>query len=377
MAGPSYNVSTRLSFEVSDPTYKIGLPGHQDPLSHTQPSECSMTHALKRSRSCIDTDFAGQYVIRPHFDLPGYDDAAMQKMHQFHDRFRNDTHSDQQSNSTILADSPSRSSAGELDVYLSGGPNFLSRTQHNALHNIRDTAVQLPLYHREATSSFFSYRCVTPNKLTGSSSPPRAVTAAFEETDETHSVEVRPQSLSPYSPMPLQPIFHLEPQSKAIHDTIEPIPHVHLPPCDSEGTKSPPIDPLLVLPHEGALDRMDVSFGRGSIAPQGLWPPSFLGSDSPVSNHHDFCLPTPIGIPLEIAKHYAQELRVSSPYAQLSQQFLLSFMGQSTGNMPWSCYIRGCGKQLTRKSHMVDHIRMHLDERVYACEYWYTNSVIR
>ncbi|KAF8591419.1 hypothetical protein K439DRAFT_1327106 [Ramaria rubella] len=45
-------------------------------------------------------------------------------------------------------------------------------------------------------------------------------------------------------------------------------------------------------------------------------------------------------------------------------------MGQHDSHSPhWSCYIQNCGKQLARKSHMVDHIKMHLDERVFACEH--------
>ncbi|KAF8517813.1 hypothetical protein JB92DRAFT_2148406 [Gautieria morchelliformis] len=202
---------------------------------------------------------------------------------------------------------------------------------------------------------------------------PRVITPTLDEGDELHldpALRVR-RTLSPYAPMPLQPIFHLEPQCKAIHDTIEPISYFHPATCDFEDTKSLAIDPPLIpqppVAEYEAPAPVAIPFTRGSIASEDFWPPS-LASKLSAPVHHNFCPPLTIGIPLEIAKQYAQEFRASSPHA-LSEQFLLSFMGQSDKRVLWLCYIRGCGKQLARKSHMIDHIRMHLDERVYACEY--------
>lgn len=371
LAGPRTN-STPLSFDSPKVPYKIGVPVHQQSLPHAQPNESSIPQILqKRPRShSIDTE--EQYLILSQVQLPDCEEEAMKKMVHLQNRFPSEAYGGYHHSSTFLMGSPSSSSADGFDADLSGIPSIHPTMQHNhssGLFRHDACAIQSPLYRQQdipLTSCHF-----TPQELSESLESPFMKTPRLRETADLLASDVhgRSQTLSPYAPMPLQPIFHLVPQSKSLHDPIDPVPQ---PSPHTDDAMSLPIDPLLTsCPHAGLEETGDaawVSFARGSIASGSLWPSSSFVSGIPMPIHQNLCLP--VDIPLEIAKQYARDWRATSPYSQLSQQFLLSFMGQSVGKLSWLCYIQGCGKQLTRKSHMIDHIRMHLDERVYACEYW-------
>jgi hypothetical protein len=353
LAGPSCN-ATPLPFDPPCSPYKLGLLGRQESLAQIQPNHYTMSRILQnRPRSYSDTDGDNDCVIRPIFRFPGCEDEVTPKVLQFRDRSRPDTYDGHHASPTILAVSPNSSAAENFDANLS----------------------DMPLYRQEENSSSLLCHYITPEEFTESPGPPGVIKPKLDETDELcldPALQVRRRTLSPYTPMPLQPIFHLEPQCKAIQDTIEPISCFLPPTCDVEDTKSLAIDPRLIPqpPVAGFSYPAPVAipFARGSIASEDFWSLSLVSElSAPV--HHNFYPSLTIGIPLEIAKQHAQEFRAFSPHA-LSEQFLLSFMGQSHETFSWLCYIRGCGKQLARKSHMIDHIRMHLDERVYACEYW-------
>jgi hypothetical protein len=109
----------------------------------------------------------------------------------------------------------------DFNANLSDMPHFRPRNQRNESHSIfrrspsgygrgpytdrkktfRLSRVPMSLYHLRRVH--WDLGCWTP----------RVITPTLDETDVLHldpPLQVRPRTLSPYAPMPPQPIFHLE-----------------------------------------------------------------------------------------------------------------------------------------------------------------------
>ena len=323
-----------------------------------------------------DTHPSDQYSIPPYLRFP-FDvdhDAAVKIVQPFIAPVAHGTH--ETSVPLVLSVNMSGSHCTE--------DRALVDPQTQALDTIEDTdpneavAIDprfawLSFHHHPGASSQLS-SLLNLETSDDSAESPQVFTPTLEDPKDSHRESTSlSHILSPYAPMPLPPIFSFESQSKMMDITIDAASSLHSLFCPVHDDKYVPVDPARASFTEPAptVDT-DNAFARGRATSDCLWPP-LLSAEYRLPMGRKLCPKTiskATDIPLDVAERQAEEFRAIGPNKLLSLPFLMTFMGQPTEHSPWQCYIRGCGKTLTRKSHMVDHIRMHLNERVYVCGTW-------
>ncbi|KNZ80051.1 hypothetical protein J132_07931 [Termitomyces sp. J132] len=100
----------------------------------------------------------------------------------------------------------------------------------------------------------------------------------------------------------------------------------------------------------------------------------------------DVNLGTPVfdahrGVNIDELRSKAERYRLRNPGRIYDNNWLASFAGKLSdrGELinDYRCYVAGCTQINKRRDHILIHIGSHLDQRPYACSYWYVTSVLQ